>query len=262
MQGYNNIDQRIHQLCQILTKANRTFVPKQADDSHTNLYFDSISQRIYGHWIAGNKGKIIFSLNLGTFHFEWMNDELKVIQSHSILNKTSTEIEKGIAEVLSEIGLQENGFRNELHFEIAVYPFLNDAFTILDANHLKEWKAYRALANHASLDLLGIVQATSEIRIWPHHFDTGIYTEINNNLAIGFGLAMEDSMVGTPYFYYSAYGLNGYDIDYSNVSNLTTGKWFIDDWKGAVLPLTGLKNDDSDIISIFIKEVTQWFLKH
>jgi len=45
MQGYNNIDQRIHQLCQIIAKVNQSFVPHEPDDNHNNLYLDSIEQK-------------------------------------------------------------------------------------------------------------------------------------------------------------------------------------------------------------------------
>lgn len=51
MRGYNHIDQHIYQLSQIIAKANRTFVQKKADDSHINLFYDSLSHRIYGRWI-------------------------------------------------------------------------------------------------------------------------------------------------------------------------------------------------------------------
>ena len=51
MQEYNNIDKKIHQLSQIIAKVNRTFVPKKADDSHTNFFFDPLSHRLYGRWI-------------------------------------------------------------------------------------------------------------------------------------------------------------------------------------------------------------------
>lgn len=263
MQEYNNIDQRIHQLCQIIAKANRTFVPKQPDDSHTNLYFDPASDRVFGHWIKTEKGNIILSLNLEAFSFEWMNKNLEVIQMHSIQNKTSVQIEEGMKEGFSEIGLQENNFRSELHFEINVYSFLNEPFTKFDTAQLTQWKNYRALANYASLDLLGMLQATSEIRIWPHHFDTGIYVGQNEKISIGFGLAMEDSMVGSPYFYFSAYEQNGHTINYKNISNLTNGKWFVEgEWKGAVLKISDLGQNDSNTINVFLNEVTQWFLKN
>ena len=263
MQAYNHIDQHIHQLSQIITKANRTFVPKQADDSHTNLYFDSIDRRVYGRWINGEKGNIILALNLQSFSFEWINDALKVIQTHSIQDKTSSEIEQSIADVLPELGLEETDFRNELHFEITKYSFLNEPFSKFEAKDLTQWEHYRSVANQACFELLGLLQATSEIRIWPHHFDTGIYVEPNKKVGLGFGLAMEDSMVGNPYLYCSGNGLNGHVIDYNSVPELTIGQWIINDhWKGAVLPLPDLKQDNFKTIHVFLKETVPWFLKN
>jgi len=181
-QDYNRIDQQIHQLSQIIAKANRTFVPKAADDSHTNLYFDSISQRIYGRWIKTEKGNLILALNLQSCTFEWINDSLKVIQKHAIQNQTSSEIEQSTADALPEIGL-------------------------------------------------------------------------------GFGLAMEDNMVGNPYFYLSGNGRNGQVMNYYNLPKLTLGNWAITDhWKGAVLPLPDLEQDSLKGIQVFLKEAVRWYM--
>lgn len=261
MKAYNHIDQHIHQLSQIISKANRSFVPKQADDSHTNLYFDSISHRVYGRWINSEKGEIILALNLQSFSFEWLNDDFKVIQTHTIQDKKSPEIEQSIADALPEIGLEEKDFRDELHFEITRYSFLNEPFSNFKAEELMQWEHYRTMANQACFALLGLLQSAGEIRIWPHHFDTGTYVEVNKKISIGFGLAMKDSMVENPYFYYSGNSLDGHVIDYNNVSDLTFGQWVINEhWKGAVLPLPDLINDASKAISVFIKEIGRWYL--
>ena len=159
------------------------------------------------------------------------------------------------------MGLKKEGFRDKLHFEIPVYPFLNDPFESFDLKSRDNWEYYRSMANLACSELIGYLQVVGEIRIWPHHFDTGIYVEPNGNTGLGFGLAMEDSMVGGPYFYFSGYRLNGEGFDYENAPHLVTGKWMIsENWKGAVLPLSELKKDDSRKISTFLKEVSQWFL--
>jgi hypothetical protein len=262
MQGYNTIDQRIHQLCQIITKVNRTFVPSQPDDSHTNLYFDSIEHKVYGRWVDTGNGNKILALNLQSLTLEWINDTLQVIQSHTVQNKTYHEIEQSIADALPEIGLGEKNFKEKLHFEISVYPFINDPFTRFVAQDLSQWQHYRAIANHASFKLLGMLQVECEIRIWPHHFDTGIYVEPTKQLGLGFGLAMEDRMVGSPYFYFSANGLNDHIIDYSSISEPTSGQWIINDsWKGAVLPLSDLQEAGPDTINGFLREATNWFLR-
>ena len=46
-------------------------------------------------------------------------------------------------------------------------------------------------ANRSSNQLLGYAQADSEVRIWPEHFDTGVYFEYNGTIGIGFGLVLQ-----------------------------------------------------------------------
>ena len=113
------------------------------------------------------------------------------------------------------------------------------------------------------LDMLGYLQAESEIRIWPHHFDTGIYTMVSDNLGLGFGLAMKDALLGEAYFYISGYGAES-PLEYQNLPNLSAGRWESgEQWKGAVLPLSDLPDSSHEeaiqVIRSFIKEATDWF---
>ncbi len=261
MQGYHKIDQRLHQLSQVIAKINRTYVSKQADDSHTNLYFDPLSHRLFGRWISSKQKKIILGLNIREFQFEFINEARKVINSFAIKGKTYDEIEVSIERYLPELGMDQTGFRDHLHFEITSYTFINDGFDDLDAAALGDWEKFRALANDACNTLLGHFQVEGEIRIWPHHFDTGIYVDLNDKRSLGFGLAMEDSMVGEPYFYFSGYGLNNHKMDYSTIPDLTFGRWEIEEnWKGAVLPLSVLKSDATGKIKEFLKQTSTWLL--
>jgi hypothetical protein len=265
MQEYNEIDQVIHQLCQIIAKVNRTFVPAKEDDSHTNLYFDSITNRIYGRWIESNTGDIIFSLDLFENKFQWFNSSFKELKSYSVNGKTSSELESEIEQDLLSFGLDAQGFKDELHFEITDYLFKNDAFLLLPKERLETWCKYRTLANVASMQVLGMVQREGEIRIWPHHFDTGIYAVIPEKIGIGFGLAMKDSVINEPYFYMSGYPTVR-ALDFSKISNLTYGEWITNsDWKGAVLSLGEIKNlsrsELDNVIEVFIKESVQWYLR-
>lgn len=52
MQLCNITDRQIHQPVQTITKFNRAYVAEMADDSHTNLAFDTI-----GDWLAGGWDK-------------------------------------------------------------------------------------------------------------------------------------------------------------------------------------------------------------
>lgn len=257
MQEYIRADQYIHQLSQIIAKANRTFVPKESDDSHTNLYYDPVGERLLGRWIKTDDKKIMLALDLNAFQFDIINESLQVVHKFSIEGKTTAQLETEIAVPLAKLGLDTSGFANELHFEITDYPFKNDAFVNLPEAGLQQWKIYRKLANEAALHLLGYLQSEGEIRIWPHHFDTGIYAEVNLDIGIGFGLAMADGMEASPYFYLSGYALGDKELKFDHLPKLEAGRWEIGEyWKGAVLPMDNLlnlrENDLSEAIYDFI----------
>jgi len=262
MKNYTNTDQQLHVLSQIITKANRTFVPKKDDDSHTNLSFDSAKNCIEGRWINSSQGKIMLSLNLSSFGFEWINEQEEVLESFPIEGQTIKQIEDKIAAGLSILDLDRAGFTDALHFEIPVYSFADKPIQAIATEDLTTWKNYRKLANQACSNLLSKLNVESEIRIWPHHFDTGIYIEPTTDLGLGFGLAMEDNMVGSPYFYYSAYALNGYNFEYPSNNILAVGKWIVNEnWRGAVLSLVDLKENDSEKLNLFVTEVSTCFLQ-
>ncbi len=250
MREYIKTDQYIHQLSQIIAKANRTCVPKKPDDSHTNLYYDPVSEKLLGRWVKAERKKIMLALDLNAFQLEMINDIRSILHEFPIAGKTTAQLESEIEVALAKLGLDTTGFTDELHFEITDYPFKNDVFVNLSEAGLRQWKKYRKLANEAALHLLGYLQAESEIRIWPHHFDTGVYTEANDNIGIGFGLAMADGMEASPYFYLSGYALGDKELKFDHLPKLKTGRWEITDhWKGALLPLHKLRSLEETALS-------------
>jgi len=165
---------------------------------------------------------------------------------------------------LIEIGLEPDGFLEELHFDIPDYDFGHKEFEQFDSEGLKQWSYYRQLANEACLHFIGHLQGDEEVRLWPHHFDTGVYFEQNYRVGLGFGFAIQDDMVGDYYFYLAGYHLKS-NFNYDDRTDLSAGRWILeDDWKGAVLPLSelqGLPYDEkiSKTLS-FIREVSSWYL--
>jgi len=264
MQAYNDIDQRLHLLSQVITKANRTYVPPQNDDSHTNLYYDALGSRIVGRWIKTPKGQLMLSLNLSNFQFEWMNSSLQKVKQFDISGKTILEVEQEISDHLDIIGLDPKGFTDKLHYDIPSYPFAAEIIQEMNESDLTEWKHYRNMANQACALLLGHIQIEGELRIWPHHFDTGIYVVTGDGMGVGFGLAMQDSLLDDPYFYMSGYPAKG-SLKFENLPNLTEGKWInSDNWKGAVLPLIDLgqipKINQIKAVKHFLFKTAQWFI--
>ena len=256
MQAYNKTDQQLHWLSQTIAKANRTYVTSKPDDSHTNLYYDDLDNRIVGRWINNGRDHLMLTLNLATLNLEWLNSAKEVVQSFETIGKTATDIENELAGQLTGIYLNPNGFTDKLHFEIPEYPFTGEPISAINDADIHEWKTYRKLANVLCGLVLGYLELEGEIRIWPHHFDTGIYVEVGQKLGLGFGLAMEDSMAGAPYFYLSAYPIHGI-LEYTDLPDLGSGRWEVgENWKGAILPLSELRNgifeDNRQVISDYL----------
>ncbi|PKP09506.1 MAG: hypothetical protein CVU09_11230 [Bacteroidetes bacterium HGW-Bacteroidetes-4] len=264
MQEYTKTDKQIHWLSQIIAKLNRAYLPAKDDDSHTNLSYDPIEKKLCGRWIESSEGQLLPTFNLHTLQFEWKNRSMQALAAVTIFDKSLHQLEKEIAEYPQSIGMDTKEISIPLHFEIPDYHINTIKHEDISQEGLQNWSFLRHVANNACYQLLGYLQIEDEIRIWPHHFDTGVYAQVSKSLGIGFGLAMEDSMVGEPYFYIAGYS-NDKEINYSNLITLKHGKWMIQNWKGAVLPISELMGlsieDTTQYVNNFIETTLKWYIQ-
>ncbi len=260
--NYIQVDQQLHRLCQIIAKANRAFVRHKKDDSHTTLGFKSDKGWITGRWIETEHSRIRLVLRLADVCLVWMNDENESLQTVSTAKKHIIEIENQLRKTIEDEGLDVSKFQAPLHYQIPDYPFSGQPVALLSRLALNEWTHWRRIADDACAYLLRTFKQKEEIRIWPHHFDTGIYMDLNEKLGIGFGLAMKDEMVGAPYFYATCYPKEG-EADYSGINELAYGHWIVKQWHGAVLSVDDLQFETTKvaktIIQKFIDETMNWY---
>lgn len=266
MQEYNNIDHQMHGLAELIAMTNRNYVPEKADDSHTNLYFDALGNRLMGRWFGESSHEIMLCFNLNNGHLEWLDKQLQVISSLSVAGQTLDQLYSGMKKFIVSQGFEASAYNKPMHYKIPDY----DLSVLLHEQYkpamLISWSAVRALANEACNLFTGYLQVSDYPRIWPHHFDTGIYMQVKDQLGIGFGLAMKDAMVGDAYFYMSGYSAEK-QFDYQQADALSKGYWIkTGGWKGAVLPLAALEYPADEnrllIIGRFIQQAAHWFLSH
>lgn len=263
MEGYNNLDQILHLLSQVLAKASANLIPEEIDYSHTNLQLDPIEKRIFSRWIYSGKNKYCLVLNLKYFSFEWLDSEFQQVDTLKINGKTIDEIEKDVLASWTRKFDVDQKFETSLKYEMPDYSFAKVPFETITEHQLSSWLIIRSLANYSCEKFLKYLNAFHEVRIWPHHFDTGVYSEVNEDLGLGFGLAMKDELVGDSYFYISGYGLTK-ELQLKNLPILTDGEWKNNDWKGAVLPLSPLKQlsiqNQIEKINKFVLETSRWYI--
>jgi hypothetical protein len=126
---------------------------------------------------------------------------------------------------------------------------------------LKTWGEWRQLAQTVLATLNESSGQTSEVRIWPHHFDTGVYYSFPGEMgteqaALWAGYTIADAVNDEPYFYLSGYA-SRQPIDFAATQPLTTGKWLnTPSWQGAILPVSLVT--DNEQVTAFLGESYAW----
>lgn len=237
MRPYTQLDQQLHLLSQSIAKVGRSFVPERDDDGHTSLYYDALGKRLMGHWFNTPNGKYILALHLTNSCFEWLDPMLRTVTTLPIAGRTAAEIETSLAAQIIDFGLAPQSFLSPLHYTIPKYDLQEQAFQRFSAEAVASWHFWRSLANRMLFRLIGHLQCSEAVRIWPHHFDTGAFLPLAE-YQISFGWAPEDAAIGCPYFYFRVY--RGSDeVPYEAPPELTHGFWQTDRQPcGALLPMT------------------------
>jgi hypothetical protein len=254
-------DQLLHTLVQPIVRVNRAYLPAKPDDSHTNLSFDPIQKHIYGRWITLPNNDLIVALDIDTLTFHILDKQLSPLHTISTIGKAISEINFAFSTYLATLKLDVSGFNAPLHYEIPQYFKPDKRVNVPNKQEVDRWCFIRGLANLACSEFITYLQGESEIRIWPHHFDTGVYVQLVPNMGIGFGYAMKDALLNEPYFYFAGYSSE--EISYLNLPDLAKGRWIVSEqWKGAAIPMSALSFclEELKLIREFIQAVGEWYL--
>ncbi|WP_299218494.1 hypothetical protein [uncultured Aquimarina sp.] len=243
---------QMHFAAQYLAAAGISFVDKKDDDSHTNLGF-SVEKGILYTRNLDNK-PIVLSLNYDLFELEWNNTSSK--NTLKLDGTSHAEVLQWLKRMTANSEMSKP-YSYDIHYELP-YQITDDyVFKLQDISALQQLKKYRVLAYEIIREFLDRNKLYSEIRIWPHHFDTGAFAPLEDEagLAIGLGLAIPDEAHNEYYFYISAY--QGHDsVETINFKPLSLGEWKNEGFKGAVLPVTGVNKNNG--VTFFEEALTAY----
>ncbi len=259
---YNLEEINLHRAVQLLSLTGVNLIPSLPDDSQNTQVWDPSSEMILGRLFAIDGKNYKMGINLSPFSLSLLSEDLQVLQSIDIGGLDQPALYSIWADWIANLGYR-NELVTKLHYELpenAHYKINN--FNGLTNEFNTAWKELRTMANLAMIALNQISGNTSEINVWPHHFDTGVYYSITEakgetTQSIGAGLAIADSMINEPYFYVYGWTKDG-SIDYSAAPSNTNGQWITEGWQGAVLKASDVSNIEET--NAFFKEAYDFLL--
>lgn len=224
----NTIEQ-IHIASQYLAAAAISFLEKKPDDSHTNLGWDPVNNRLTTHSFGNNQ----VGINLATGNLEWLI-EGKLDRSIDLQKSTHRELLSWFDETANRFGIEKD-YAYAFHYDLPYEAITEENKFSFNLQETMRYAGHLSKAQRSFKAFLIENNLSSPIRVWPHHFDLGFYAPLDDtgNLFLSGGMAIADTMVDELYFY-SAGWFNGVAINSRAFQRLEKGEWR-NDWDGAVL---------------------------
>lgn len=247
----NETEITVHMAAQYLAAANINFVNKEPDDSHTNLGFDATHIRLETHPLSSKGDQLAF--NYRKFALEWISHN--TVASFSMEGKTHLQILEWLDQM--SMTFLNKPYTYAFHYDL---PYtINDEylFQVSDIQALKTLWNFRILVQNSLEKIISSNQLEASIRIWPHHFDTGIYTALTgtSDITVGLGLAIPDTVSSEHYLYVSGYK-NGSQIHTSTFSPISMGTWVSTTFQGAILQIE--KCNESEAVQFYQEALDQF----
>lgn len=249
-----NMLAQLHLASQYLAMAGKSFLAPKDDDSHTNVGFFAEDHTLRT-WNLDDSGTYL-AFSFDNFTLQWGTLEAKV--SYALDGKAHNDVVGWISKMVSASKF-EKPYNYDLHYKLP-YTLSDDyTFELLDSDELNQLLQLRILAQNVLEAFLNSEKLESDIRIWPHHLDTGAFVVLNDGSgkSIGMGMAIPDAVWGAHYFYMSGYkGHDGLATD--NFANLAHGEWKNNGFKGAILNTSNAKEKQA---MQFFKEALHQYLE-
>ena len=240
----------MHLAAQYLATAGISFLDKEDDDSHTNLGFNTDSGCLETHILSENNDQLLLCYQ--DFSLLWKSDSgTKTFPLDGASHKNVVNWLKETAKTTFD-----KDYEYTLHYEL---PYaIDDSFTyhLNDADAVKELMHLRILAQLSLEKINQTYGFDTSIRIWPHHFDTGIYAAIpDTDKSVGVGLAIPDAVLDEHYLYASGYNAEGQIVP-EGLKKLTKGRWSTTDYLGGVIAAAELS--ESEAVQFFNEAIEQF----
>lgn len=223
---------QLHWAAQSVSAPGTSLLPAQADDSHTNLGWDSKFGVLAGRNVSGQPAQ-------AALVFEAL--ELLVIdggRERSSMRLAGHTLQQALAWLGEEIAGDASALSLP-NYEMPSHAIgEGGVFSDARADARTELAAWFANAFGSIREVVSADPAASPVRCWPHHFDVASLITLDAGVgseearSIGVGFSPGDGSYDQPYFYVTPWPYP----DTEDLPSLTAGAhWHREGWTGAVL---------------------------
>ena len=236
--NFTETDIMLHRAAQYLSSFGIQYLTKREDDSQSNLAWNTKEAALFSRKTEDGQ---FLTLHLANLRLTWNKGN----QQHSLEleGRSHGEVCVWLHHIALRFGMEEYDFY--LHYTLDSGKLRPEqVFNDFDKARAKELITMRNLAQEVCEKTKAHFDLDTEIRIWPHHFDTGGYASLPGSAVnIGFGMAIPDTMIDAYYFYVSAYK-DGKPVSTGDLPALALGQWRQGEFKGATFPLSHNTGDE------------------
>lgn len=233
----NAADIALHRGVQYLALTSLAFIESEVDDSHTNLGWNAERKRIEGRWFHAMGNEYRLTLSPSSYELIWEDRNRTVLERFQLSGSSELEVREWWENTAATIG-GKSVAHLELNYELpksALYQASN--LPSPTSEMINVWVRWRSLGQKALSVIVALMESEVQPRIWPHHFDTGIFGKFNDEASLGCGISPADHLMDEPYIY--LYGWKSGTYMAAPSSPLKNGMWIpseqVGDWSGFVL---------------------------
>jgi hypothetical protein len=231
-----------HHAAQLATAAGISFLPKRADDSHTNLEWLGGLGALASRRVPSPNGFRV-AVRVATLELLVLDDAGAIAALLPLHGRTITDAEGWLRQRVAERGADSARFTLARHYEIPHHAVDDGAaFDTSDRASFAELSAWFDLAER-DLERVRAENAGSEVRCWPHHFDIATLIDAGSGKTVGVGLEPGDQYYDEPYFYVNANPKPAFTSAPPPLDG--GGFWHTHEWFGAVLPGSRIQSTES-----------------
>ncbi|HET6679886.1 MAG TPA: hypothetical protein VFG84_01685, partial [Gemmatimonadaceae bacterium] len=239
----------LHHALQLVVSAAISYLPRVADDSHTNLGWHEESRALLSHELPAPGGAVRVGIRPVDLTLVVRDERNGSVQEVPLAGRTLADAEHDLVQRLEALGLDGTRWVSDKHYTIPYHDVAAGArfAAVVGGAHAELGRLFHNAHELASA-VAHETPGAATPRLWPHHFDLATLIvlparDVRITRSIGVGVEPGDDSYAEPYVYV---GPSPHPSARVLRPLGAGGHWHTDGWMGAVLTREEMHALDGD----------------